>query len=130
MIGTYLLPSLDVLDGVEIPGLFIPHQSRNAEISRADIFNKLVPISIVHYRHIHPRSNSHRSSIHLQRSNLVLSLRHIPRRPNTQESLESEKRRGGRKNRPMASKKVGVVGWTIRTLAQQERNRTPEVIRS
>ena len=64
-----LITPFDVLDGDEFLGLFILHQPRHAEISGPDVADQIVTVAVVHYRHVHARSDRQRRPIHSNNPN-------------------------------------------------------------
>lgn len=54
----YLLAALDVLDGDELAGAAVAHEAGNAEVAGADVAHELVPVAVVHDRHVHARPHS------------------------------------------------------------------------
>lgn len=53
---THLITSLDVFDGNELFSELISHQSRDSEISWTDISDEIVPVTVVHDRQVHDRT--------------------------------------------------------------------------
>lgn len=73
---TNLLTSLDVLNSNKLPSLFITHQPSNSKITRSNILNKLVSITVVHYRQIHHTLQNFTSVSH--ESQIVLYMHSTP----------------------------------------------------
>jgi hypothetical protein len=49
----HLLAAVDVLDGHELAGGAGAHEARDAEVAGPDVPDVLVPVPVVHYRHLH-----------------------------------------------------------------------------
>lgn len=62
--NTNLITSLDILNSNKLLSCFISHQPGHPKIPRPNIPNELIPIAIVHDRHVHAGTHRHRGSIH------------------------------------------------------------------
>lgn len=57
-----LISAFDIFDSNKLFGVFISHESSNAEIPWSNISNEIVTVAVVHDRHIHGRRRRiHRS---------------------------------------------------------------------
>lgn len=58
-----LISAFDIFDSNKLFGVFISHESSNAEIPWSNISNEIVTVAVVHDRHIHGRRRIHRKEI-------------------------------------------------------------------
>ncbi|KAM1911640.1 hypothetical protein ACFX13_040110 [Malus domestica] len=59
-----LVATLDVPDGNELPGLSVRHQPGDPEVFGPNIWDEIIPVAVVHDRHIHGWPNRHCMPIH------------------------------------------------------------------
>uniref|UniRef100_A0A7C9A7F9 Uncharacterized protein n=1 Tax=Opuntia streptacantha TaxID=393608 RepID=A0A7C9A7F9_OPUST len=98
----YLLTSLNILNCNKAIGDLISHQSSNPEIPRTNVFHQLIPITLMHDRHLHAHTRSS-GSLHLNSPLLcnytnpksINSPHHHHQRVNSNPSKLKRERRNG-----------------------------------